>query len=517
MKQLVLLLFFPAILCAAEPLSFSIKPMTVNEKPVLQVTVVFDGAEKGISYLNYKNDQFGEPNQMAFLNLPTQLPGITVSKEPASDRLVVRHTPNARVTVTYEVRDLQEEAKQGFYQYCCYKPIIHSDYFQVQSGHLLAAPSHYWDSPNDVLPVKLTWEKFPANWTIHNSFGPDTQQNVALTNKQFGSAVFVGGDFRRFKFDVKGQPIYFLTRGKWDHFKDDSLTSLLRRTIEGHRAFWQDFSDSIYTVTFLPINDAPYSDRNYSVSLGGSGLTNSFMSFATDNPGVQYNSIRYIYVHELMHRWIGDKIENANEEKQYWFSEGFTEYFTLKNSLRYGFIDAEEFIRELNDNFAIQHYSSPKRTMPNDSMTYENFWNGGKNWEKLPYRRGCLYAFYLDNLIREKSGGSKNLDVFMRELLRLVSAKPTQKLDHPFFLKTLSTFLGKSCKKDFKRFIEKGELIDFQKTVLPLGLNLNVRDVTMRYGPNPETITSTEVYKNVPVFSRDPNVSWKDIQNALLR
>jgi predicted metalloprotease with PDZ domain len=417
----------------------------------------------------------------------------------------------------YEVLDLQEVQKKGFYQYCCYNPIIFLDYFHVQSGHLLAPPTHYWEGPDDVQTVKLRWEGFPANYTLHNSFGRDKMQTAALTNGQFGSAVFVGGDFRRYEFTVHGQPVYFLTRGKWDHFRDDSLVGLLRRTVEGHREFWQDFSDSLYTVTFLPINDAPYKESDYFVSSGGSGLTNSFMSFATDNPGVQYNLIRYIYVHELMHRWVGTKIENAQEEKQYWFSEGFTEYFTLKNSLRYGFIDAEEFVRELNDDFSTPHYASSKGSKPNDSLTYENFWNGGKEWEKLPYRRGCLYAFYLDNQIREASGGAKNLDGFMRQLLTDITAKPGQKLDHDFFLKTLQPYLGNTAKKDFKRFIEKGELIGFQETTLPAGLTVKVRDITMKYGPSPEVITSTVVYKNVPVFSRDPKVTFEQLKAALLR
>jgi predicted metalloprotease with PDZ domain len=219
----------------------------------------------------------------------------------------------------------------------------------------------------------------------------------------------------------------------------------------------------------------------------------------------------------LMHRWIGGKIENAAEEKQYWFSEGFTEYFTLKNSLRYGFIDADEFVRELNDNFTFPHYASPKRLAPNDSLTYDNFWNGGKEWEKLPYRRGCLYAFYLDNQLRETSGGSKNLDGYMRLLLADISKYPGRKLDHAYFLKTLEPYLGKKAKKEFKKFIEKGELIDFTKTKLPEGLTVAVQDITMRYGPSPEEITSTEVYKNVPGFARDPKTSKAKLKEILLR
>jgi predicted metalloprotease with PDZ domain len=516
-KLLTIFLLLPFLLKANDPLTYTIKPITIDGRPRLQVTVSFDGDLKGTSFLAYQDNQFGEPNQLDFLNIPMQLPGVKLSKEPDSNRLVVRHAPGARVQVVYEVLDLLEASKKPFHLYCCNMPIIDTGYFHVQTGHLLAVPSHYWSGPEAVETVTLHWEKFPANWMLQNSFGPDNDQTIRLTSKQFETGVFVGGDFRRHRFEVQGSPVYFVTRGKWNSFSDDTLTQLLRRTVEGHRAFWKDYTDTIYTVTFLPVEGAPYSEKDHFVSTGGSGLTNSFMSYATNNAGVQYDRIRYIYVHELMHRWIGTKIENAKEEQQYWFSEGFTEYYTLKNSLRYGFISAEEFIRELNDDFATPHYASPKRLMPNDSLNYQNFWNGGKEWEKLPYRRGCLYAFYLDNLIRESSKGDKSLDDFMRQLLTDITANPNQKLDHPFFLKTLQPFLGKGAKKDFKRFIEAGELINFQKTLLPAGLTVEVRDVTMRYGTSPENITSTVVYKNSPVFKRAANVSFEAIRVALLR
>ena len=47
-----------------------------------------------------------------------------------------------------------------------------------------------------------------------------------------------------------------------------------------------------------------------------------------------------------------------------------------------------------------------------------------------------------------------------------------------------------------------------------------LRDVetwSMKYGPSPDIITSTEVYKNVPVFSRDPKISLEVLKKALLR
>jgi predicted metalloprotease with PDZ domain len=514
-KLLFLSFLFPWTLLAGEPLSFTISPTTsADGKPRLQVSVTFDGAAKGITYLNYQDNQFGEANQMAFIEITQQDPNVSVTKEPDSNRFVVRHQPGKRVRVLYEVLDLQSNTEL-FYQYCCYKPIIRTDYFHLQSGHLLAAPEDYWEGPEARKVVQFHWRNFPYT-VLHNSFGPGKDQSVSLTNSEFSVAIFVGGDFRRFEFRVKDQPVYLLTRGAWTQFSDDTLVDLLRRTVEGHRAFWNDYGDSLYTITFLPIQDAPWTETSKAVSVGGSGLTNSFLSFATNNPGVKYELIRYVWVHELMHHWIGTHIENADEERQYWFSEGFTEYFTLKNSLRYGLITTEGFLEGLN-NFSSEHYASPKRAMPNDSMTYEHFWNGGKEWEKLPYRRGCLYAFYLDNLIREKSNGTQNLDQMMRVVLAAVRKDPNQKLDHAFFLRMLRPFAGKTAGKNFQKFIEQGKPIDFRNTTLPGGLEVKVKDVTMHSGPSKDIITHTEILKNIPVFKAKDGVSNETLRTALLQ
>jgi predicted metalloprotease with PDZ domain len=516
MKHLLFLLLFPSLLFAQEPLTYTIHPVFPKSGGLrLSVEISFQGTVTGQTYLNYQNNQFGEPNQMDFILFPAQDPGVEVEKQPDSNRFLVKHLPGKRVRVRYEVLDLQG-ATEAFYQYCCYKPILHQEYFHIQPGHLLATPEGYWTDPEDRQPVQFRWEGFPENWTLHNSFGPDRSQTATLTNSQFSVAVFVGGDFRRFSFKVKNQPVYLLTRGSWTQFSDDTLQNLLQRTVEGHRAFWNDYSDTIYTVSFLPIDDAPWTETSKSVSVGGSGLTNSFMSFATNNPGVKYDLIRYVWVHELMHHWIGVHIQNAEEEKQYWFSEGFTEYFTLKNSLRYGLISTEQFLTDLNT-FSSEHYSSSKRQMPNDSMNYERFWNGGKEWEKLPYRRGCLFAFYLDNLLREKSKGASNLDQMMREILAITRKNPDQKLDHRFFRSMVRKYGGKKAEKNFVRFIEKGELIDFTKSKLPEGMEVTIRDLTMNFGPSPDVITRTEVLKDIPVFRMKNGATEDAVKAAVLK
>ncbi len=501
---------------APAPLTYIMSPYWAGDTLSLRVVVSFEGDTDGISILNFQDNQFGEPNQMRFLQFGAQEYGVSVELLPDSNQIVVRHpVEKSRVRVTYRV--VTEQWGQPFYQYCCYTPIFSRQYYHVQGGHLLAVPDNYYIDNEVARPVAFKWINFDEKWVLHNSFGPSREQIANLNATELSTSAFVGGDFERHRFEVKGSPAYFLTRGQWKTMTTDTLVHLLRTIVEGHRAFWQDYSDTIYSVTLLPVNDAPWSDTSKFLSYGGSGLTNSFLSYATNNPGLQYKSMRYLFTHELMHHWVGTRIENRFEEKQYWFSEGFTEYFTLKNMLRYGLVAPDEFLKEFNNSMVQAHYTSPYVTMPNDSINYRTFWSGDKDWEKLPYQRGCVYAFFLDNQIRTATKGRINLDKVMLEILHAMVAKPGKKLDHDFFKKTIKKYVGKKGVKDFERYIEQGVPIQFDQLPLPEGLVHERRKVTFQSGPSAEVVTKTVTMEQIPEFVRKAGVSDASFKAALLR
>src|SRR6185436_12913525 len=89
-----------------------------------------------------------------------------------------------------------------------------------------------------------------------------------------------------------------------------------------HNAFWQDPNDP-FLVTLLPIIGTPNSQ-----SLGGTGRGDAFALFATDNN--PDSVINRILAHEHIHTWIPrslGRMPNKDEARDYWFSEGFTDFY----------------------------------------------------------------------------------------------------------------------------------------------------------------------------------------------
>ncbi|MEM6807385.1 MAG: peptidase, partial [Bacteroidota bacterium] len=90
--------------------------------------------------------------------------------------------------------------------------------------------------------------------------------------------------------------------------------------------------------------------------------------------------------------------------------------------------------------------------------------------EKLPYHRGMIYAFYLDNRIKDLHE-DKSLDDLMRDILDVCHRKGDAKFDHFLFKDFLRKYTNSQEKVYFYLYIERGKLIDFEGK-LPKGLAL---------------------------------------------
>ena len=114
-----------------------------------------------------------------------------------------------------------------------------------------------------------------------------------------------------------------------------------------------------------------------------------------------------------------------DEAKDYWLSEGFTDFYTARLLLKDKIWTLKEYVDSLND--ALRDYAySPLRSAPN-SKIISDFWTD-QDAQKLPYLRGHLFAHLIDHMLRQDSEGERDFDDIMsamRERVRaLGSAEP---------------------------------------------------------------------------------------------
>ncbi|MEO6040117.1 MAG: hypothetical protein ABIQ93_17010 [Saprospiraceae bacterium] len=351
-------------------------------------------------------------------------------------------------------------------------PIILADYMHVPGECLFLVPRHY-----HLYDVSVHWKDLPKGWTIQNSFNSgQIEQEFKSSNTDWLRANWVAGDFRILHGEVEGKPIAFAIRGKWV-FEDRTLFEVIRKTIATQRSTWDDFDIPFYSVTMIPFvlpTGQRIVGRARTGQCLGYGSFQSFIVFASDD--CPLDPLINLFNHEMMHDWIGGKIDvgpaNASTSLR-WLAEGFTEYYALRNRWKAGFITTPAFLKELNDDFFAAHYADPCGEMPN--LELERNYFSSETCENLPYRRGCLLAFYLDARIRKQTGNTKTLHNLMTELLDYTYGNDRTLVEHYEFLtETLGEYLGDETMAFLAQYVDAGKRIPAKAYVLPEFLSLRV-------------------------------------------
>ena len=450
---------------------YVIRPIVIDSVPALHVAMQFDADSSGTTVLQYPNDAWGESDLFNVLHRVGMTEGeAVIEKNKDSGWIVLKHDRNLeRLQFEYVI---QQDFVAEITTEKVYRPIVQPEYFHVFSHNLFMVPSH----ANDTLELALQWEGFEDDFIIHNSFGSqERRQEVKISKKRFGSAIFVGGDFRVHRDTIQGNAISLATRGQWVPFKETEVMEVLATTLRCQRNFWDDHSQTYFTVTMQPFH------QEMGSSFQGTGLTNSFATSVSNNSYTDLQQMVYLFNHELMHNWIGHTIENESEEAQYWFSEGFTDYYTHKNIAlhRINGLDASYYIEQMNATVR-NLFSSSVRNAPNSEINYANFWSN-RDYGKLAYYRGTLFAFYMDQTIRKRSLGAKSLDDMMRDILA-DAVNSGQKLSHTYFLDVASRYMPEGFERFFETHILKGKDYPLVEIYSELGLQFEPKSTLYELG-----------------------------------
>ncbi len=436
-------------------LQYNINHIQNPDVSSLKVKLSFEPNKNGTTKLFFENEFFGEKdlfNCLTSIRLLNEKGEFILNKE--ENFIEIKHRRGLKLLIIEYL--LQQDNGNDIQVNEPFRPVISENYFRVFSNHLFIVPES-----QKKLDITILWEDFSGDYTVHNSFGSNekTQRINNISTSDFFESVFVGGDYQVSNILIKGKKVYIASRGNWDKFNPDQIIELCSKVISTLRNFWNDHQKEYFTIILSPVEI-----EGFSMSLGTS-LHNSFEAVASTN--LDLIDIASLFCHEINHDWIGGKIQNDNEEQQYWFSEGFTEYYTIKLMSKYkiGDYSNSSFIEKIN-NIIRNHWESNYRTMPNSSITYDSFW-GDPEYEKLPYNRGALFAFYLDRKISKDSNGKHNLDNVMMEFLNNSDTK-NKKITHNYFKKTVNKYVAENIDDFFYEYIEKGKLLpltDFFKEV----------------------------------------------------
>jgi hypothetical protein len=207
----------------------------------------------------------------------------------------------------------------------------------------------------------------------------------------------------------------------------------------------KDYKDLPYIVSF---NFDKQNDKKQS-GISGEGGYYSFKLFIEKYDLQQFmkNDLNIIY-HEMYHQFN----VSGTKEDMYWMSEGFTEFFSFYLGFK------PSMFNKLIKKSVMNYYSNPYRNDPNTIMTNKAFWNN-RLIEKLPYTKGCAFAYYL-----YKKNPVKFFDNYKKLLNEIYNGCKLTPITN---YKIIQYF---GYKKEIEKYIFNGSTIPMKTHIKELGI-----------------------------------------------
>jgi predicted metalloprotease with PDZ domain len=419
-----------------------------------EITLRFQGDASGRSTVRIPTDWAGAEHPERGIDDVTVLtPGARLEATDRPEVLRIVHRPRMRVVLRYRLRQIPDgelHVRWG----TTYLPIIRPDHFEWIGWTTWVVP---FDDETRV-KVRVRFVDLPPDWTFASSFGLD-RRGVTFEGRllHFRESLFVGGDFRLLSRDVQGGRVVTAVRGAWP-FTDDALADRVQKIVDGARAFWRDDTQPDFLITLMPI-----AGPQYAMSRGGTGLTRSFAAWTT--PVESLGELDRLFTHEYFHTWNPSGLGTPAEPEalEYWFTEGFTDYYTHLLRLRWRMMTLDHYAAAFDDVLkALAHLK--ENTLPNAEIG-ARFFSEGETIGKLPYWRGMLLAARWDAAIRASSKDRRSLDDAMRAL-RDEQQIGIERLDAARIVRAMRQEGVFEAGDDVERFIDRGALPVLDDTTL---------------------------------------------------
>ena len=487
---------------APAPVDYSLSPVIdAGSITALQVTLKFRGDADGATELQLPDEWAAEKGLYLFIR-DFRVTGASRVEMGLKDgkydlaRRVLTARPGAPIKVTYKVVtgfDADPEPGPGN----LFKPIIRPQWFFAYGEALFAypesqiqSPAHFhWTGPRDV--------GFASDLEHLSGARPGVVNDVAE------SIVIGGQDLRIHTREVGGAPLRVAILGQYP-FRDQDFVGMADKVLSAENHFWGG-----HIGPFL-IAMAPLKAKENDQSLGGTGRSDAFALTASTDAALE--QFRFLLAHEYFHTWnsrqLGHMYDGAREPAAYWFSEGFTDFYTRRLMLRSGLFSLQDFAGEWNE--MLTAYSSSPAINHTNEQIVTDYWTDYPT-QKLPYQRGAMLAAIWNQRILAATGGRVGLDDVVRRMRDLTGidrrAGRTPTVSAELFPRVYADLGGPDLGPDIERYIVRGETILLPADIW--GDCAVIRNATHKPFARGWDADATTANGNVMVGLKDNSPAWR--------
>ena len=435
----------------------------------IHVELLFRPTVKDSATFTYGVLQFGGQADIfkGLQNVQAQSPA-RVKIDSANRKLTFYYPGSDPVKMNYDVFDTRSENTTRSQ---LFRPMIMKDYFFTHGVNLFLTPA--FEAEGSTIMVSVEWKSKPP-FPVFYAFDPDNDgSRIAVTTADSIAFRLLTGANDLFikKFSSESGSNYLVLRSS-------GMSATVKQEVENFyldynavmRKFWNDTRKINYSLVLQP-----YLNVNHSMS--GISFGNGFIGKYNKPDSLALGERMFVISHEIGHYYLGGVSAFEGEDNiGQWFNEGFNDYLTFFNLVHAKRMNAAEFDSAFNQLFR-SFYNSPIRNTPNNKI-FENFWLLG-DYAKLPYWRGCVFAFYLDNQLSIATRNNKSLRDLMLDLKALVAEKDKKEFTNEELINAVSKYLPRAdFEKALQEYIINGTPIAFKNSMLLPIFHIELKDQT---------------------------------------
>lgn len=313
--------------------------------------------------------------------------------------------------------------------------------FKNDDGAISAAGNVFLIMPpgNGRYRTNIRWDlsNLPSGARGISSLGEGVASNPSLSSSELRMTYFMAGKLSTLHTAATKDGFFAAWQGR-PTFDAPALMEWTGNLHERYIRFFDQKKQTRYGVflRFNPVNAG-----------GGTGFFRSFVLTYGAGKGSNPLLLKFTLAHEMFHTFQPFITSPAGKVSS-WFGEGLAVFYQSRLPLRYGLIEPQQFIDDINYT-AARYYSNPYARLSNQEAG-DGFWKETRI-RTLAYDRGMLYFAMVDEMVKRSSMGKVTLDQMMMEMLRRQNA--TGSLTNLDWEAVLKKNIGDEAVSHFHRFL----------------------------------------------------------------
>ncbi len=429
---------------SSAPVRYTLRPeRTGTALTGLRVEIRFRADSSGTTDLHWDSGWAGEKRLWQWARDMTVRGATHVEAQPDGHWRITA-PPAAPLTATYRIVSAYDhdptvdDSEQA-------RPVIRPGWFYAVGNALFAYPGMRTNAPATFDWIGAPGIGFASD--LEHLAGQHRKARRAGTIDDITESIVIGGRDLRLSPALDGSGIRIASIGRYA-FGPDQLSALARRIIRVERDFWKTDRHAPFLIAAAPIIASRISS-----SYGGTGRGDAFALWIDQKTTTE--NLKWLLAHEYFHSWNSVRLRNLSgglerSRPEYWFSEGFTDYYARAILLRAGLITPDQFAELWNTMFALYAGSSARGMT--DAQTTAAFWRDPAA-EKMPYQRGALLAALWNARLRTRHD---NLDAVLHD--QLIHARSVKGTAVALFGKSALAH-GLDIAADTQRYLAEGQTI----------------------------------------------------------